>query len=185
MACTVYLWLPRWLRGKASAGQRKRCRFDSWVGKQEGMAPHYSILAWRIPRTEEPGGLQSMGSQRVGHNWAHTQRLSQETVIGLMSCLRPRHCKWSRQGLKSGCLVSKSYLLTTGQAYLCVEHTFEGRDLLRVNETHCWQITVVMTTLKGPCLAWLYQYICYLLGWKTKKVLENSQENESWRLFIS
>ena len=28
-----------------------------------------SILAWRIPRTEKPGGLQSMGSQRVGHNW--------------------------------------------------------------------------------------------------------------------
>ena len=31
-------------------------------------AIHYSILAWRIPWTEEPGGLQSMGSQRVGHN---------------------------------------------------------------------------------------------------------------------
>ena len=29
-----------------------------------------SILAWRIPRSEEPGGLQSMGSQRVGHDWA-------------------------------------------------------------------------------------------------------------------
>ena len=29
---------------------------------------HYSILAWRIPWTEESGGLQSMGSQRVGHN---------------------------------------------------------------------------------------------------------------------
>ena len=35
---------------------------------EEGMAPHSSILAWRIPRTEEPAGLQSMGSQRVGHD---------------------------------------------------------------------------------------------------------------------
>ena len=35
---------------------------------EEGMAPHSSILAWRIPRTEEPGRLQSMGSQRVRHN---------------------------------------------------------------------------------------------------------------------
>ena len=35
---------------------------------EEGMATHSGILAWRIPRTEEPGGLQSMGSQRVGHN---------------------------------------------------------------------------------------------------------------------
>ena len=35
---------------------------------EEGMATHSSILACRIPYTEEPGGLQSMGSQRVGHN---------------------------------------------------------------------------------------------------------------------
>ena len=34
----------------------------------EDMATHSSILTWRIPRTEEPGGLQSMGSQRVGHD---------------------------------------------------------------------------------------------------------------------
>ena len=34
------------------------------------MAPHSSTLAWKIPRTEEPGALQSMGSLRVGHNWA-------------------------------------------------------------------------------------------------------------------
>ena len=32
------------------------------------MVIHSSILAWRIPQTEEPGGLQSMGLQRVGHN---------------------------------------------------------------------------------------------------------------------
>ena len=35
---------------------------------EKGMVTHSSILAWRIPRTEEPGGLQSMGSQRVGHD---------------------------------------------------------------------------------------------------------------------
>ena len=34
------------------------------------MAPHSSTLAWKIPWTEEPGGLQSMGSLRVGHDWA-------------------------------------------------------------------------------------------------------------------
>ena len=37
---------------------------------EEGMATHSSILVWRIPLTEEPGGLQSMGSQRVGHDYA-------------------------------------------------------------------------------------------------------------------
>ena len=35
---------------------------------EDSMATHSSILAWRIPWTEEPGGLQSMGSQRVGHD---------------------------------------------------------------------------------------------------------------------
>ena len=37
---------------------------------EKGMATHSSILAWRIPWTEDPSGLQSMGSQRVGHNWS-------------------------------------------------------------------------------------------------------------------
>ena len=35
---------------------------------EEGMAAHSSILAWRIPWTEEPGGLLSMGLHRVGHD---------------------------------------------------------------------------------------------------------------------
>ena len=45
------------------------------IGK--GMATHSSLLAWRIPWTEKPGGLQSTGSQRVGHDWVskHSTRL--------------------------------------------------------------------------------------------------------------
>ena len=38
---------------------------------EKGEATHSRILAWRIPWTEEPGELQSMGSQRVGHNFAY------------------------------------------------------------------------------------------------------------------
>ena len=62
---------PRWLSGKEPACQcrrHRRHRFYPWVGKiplGEGMATHSSILACRIPRTEEPGGLQSMGSHSV------------------------------------------------------------------------------------------------------------------------
>ena len=42
-----------------------------WEGTLEkDMAPHSSPLAWKIPWTEEPCGLHSMGLQRVGHNWA-------------------------------------------------------------------------------------------------------------------
>ena len=41
---------------------------DREVTLEKGVATHSSILAWRIPWTEEPGELQSMGSQGVGHN---------------------------------------------------------------------------------------------------------------------
>ena len=50
-------------------------RLETWVrslGREDplekGMATHSSIFAWRIPWTEEPGGLQSTGLQRVGHD---------------------------------------------------------------------------------------------------------------------
>ena len=49
--------------------------WETWVQSlghedplEKEMATHSSIDAWKIPRTEEPGGLQSMGSQRVEHN---------------------------------------------------------------------------------------------------------------------
>ena len=45
------------------------------------MAPHSSILVWRIPWAEEPGGLQSMGLQWVGHNWA-TKRSTRYATTG-------------------------------------------------------------------------------------------------------
>ena len=44
---------------------------------QEGMATHSSILAWRVLWTEEPGGLQSIGSQRAGHNQSKTELSTQ------------------------------------------------------------------------------------------------------------
>ena len=49
--------------------QETRVRSLGWEDPlEEGMATHSSVLAWRIPWTEKPGGLQSLGSQRVGYN---------------------------------------------------------------------------------------------------------------------
>ena len=55
----------------ASAGDVRDTDLIPGLGRslEEGMATHSSVLAWRIPWTEEPGGLQSMGSQRFGHDW--------------------------------------------------------------------------------------------------------------------
>ena len=46
---------------------------------EKEMATHSSILAWRIPWTEEPGGLQSRGLQRVGHDWSNLARTHTHT----------------------------------------------------------------------------------------------------------
>ena len=54
-----------------SAMQKTWDRSPGWEDPlEEGMATHSNVLAWRMPRTEEPDGLQSLGSQRVGHNGA-------------------------------------------------------------------------------------------------------------------
>ena len=64
--------------------------WETWVRSpgwedplEKEMATHSSTLAWRIPWTEEPGELQSMGSQRVGHDWATslTQTVDYRFVI--------------------------------------------------------------------------------------------------------
>ena len=83
--------------------------WETWVQSlgwedtlQKGIATHSSILAWRIPWTEEPGELQSMGFQRVGHDWApntftfnihiytHTYLIHKCTYIYV--CLVPQLC---------------------------------------------------------------------------------------------
>ena len=59
------------LSGKESACQCRKSGFKAWAGKipwEEEMAAHFSILAWEIPWTEEHGGLQPMGSQRIRHD---------------------------------------------------------------------------------------------------------------------
>ena len=57
------------------------------------MAPHSRTLAWKIPQTEEPGRLQSVGSKRVGHDWA--------TSLSLFTCMHWRR-KWNP--LQCSCL---------------------------------------------------------------------------------
>jgi len=72
------LWLPNHLMSSILfyyyfLQQIGKNHFDSHLMflthvSEKAMAPHSSTLAWKIPWAEEPGGLQSMGSLRVGHN---------------------------------------------------------------------------------------------------------------------
>ena len=54
---------------------------------EEEMAVHSSILAWRIPWTEEPGWPQSMGSQRFGYDWAHTYTIYEPVGVCVCVCV--------------------------------------------------------------------------------------------------
>ena len=102
----VVIWRPRGFPGGLvvriclQCRNCRRHRFDLWVGKipwKEGIAPHSGILARRTPWIEEPGGLQFIGSQRVGHDqsdlacihsWSEYWRV--RGVIKLLQNMCPR-----------------------------------------------------------------------------------------------
>ena len=78
---SLYVWCTLWIFLKTFlVAQTVKClptMWETWVrflGQEDllekEMATHSSTLAWKIQWTEEPGRLQSMGSQRVGHDWA-------------------------------------------------------------------------------------------------------------------
>ena len=73
-------WMEESRRLQSMGSQRVELDMTEWlhfhfytsfilIYSEKAMVPHSSILAWKIPWMEEPGGLQSMGSQRVGHDW--------------------------------------------------------------------------------------------------------------------
>ena len=64
---TVQETQEMWVRSLGGAGAGAGAGAGVYL-LEEGTATHLSILAWRIPWTEEPGGLQPLGSQRVGYN---------------------------------------------------------------------------------------------------------------------
>ena len=76
----------KWASLVAQRVKNPPAMWDTWAWSlgwedplEEGMATHSSVLAWRIP-TEEPGGLQSIGSKRVGHDWATKHSTAHSTV---------------------------------------------------------------------------------------------------------
>ena len=107
------------------------CRFNHW---EKEIATHSNILAWEIPWTEEPGGLQSMGLQRVRHDWTTNTFfltfIPQSGMAGLGENVNPRgqrkeasfpgkmlHCMlgiymWREEGLLYGGVCS-----ATGNIY--------------------------------------------------------------------
>ena len=93
--------LPRWCSGKESACQGRRCKrrgFDFLLGKTpwgRKWQPTPVCLSGESPWTEEPGGLQSMGSQRVRHDWGDKQILTPATMFAFYICNSIFICRYT------------------------------------------------------------------------------------------
>ena len=73
---------------------------------EEDTATHSSILDWRIPWTEEPGGLQSMGSQRLGHDWSDCRH----TAVQQSAEAPPLTARWTPFTLQTSPSLTRYYL---------------------------------------------------------------------------
>ena len=72
------------------------------------MATHSSVLAWRIPGMEEPGGLPSIGSHRVGHDWSDLAATAFAYITKkLKVCYRKKSLAWMQEGRRLLLLLSR------------------------------------------------------------------------------
>ena len=135
--------------------QPDRIVFHWPVSSEKVMAPHSSTLAWKIPWTEEPGGLQFMGSQRVGHDRAtslslftflHWRRKWQPTPVFL-----PGESQGQGEpgGLPSmGC--TESDMWSDLAAAVAAEHLVRFSQCWWVYHLACWYVTMdVYTEAQG------------------------------------
>ena len=112
---------------------------------EEGVATQSSILAWRMQWTEQPGGLESIGSHRVGHDWSHLARTHEINKI-LHSDFKGCYISESVNVKRS----SWSFWLKKIYIYIC--------KYIHVNICVCVCVCVYIYTHKMVCLSWFILY---------------------------
>ena len=124
---------------------------------EKGMATHPSILAWRIPWTEEPGGLQSMGSHRVGHNWSDFTCTHENCIVSL-TCLGAKHLEeFLLISLFLGFLESSDLILSILWEQLETEERktcWTSRWFLPLSGLPCWLRWPALQDIQVPFLGW-------------------------------
>ena len=96
---------------------------------EKGMATHSSTLAWRIPWTEDPGGPQSTGSKRAGHDWA-TEPSTNSSVLAF---------SFSWAGQNSGKVHCSEYF-HSGLNCLSLSGYNSGMNCVRSKPSHRWHV---------------------------------------------
>ena len=115
------------------------------------MVTHSSILAWRIPGTEEPSGLPSMGSHRVGHDWSDLAAAAAATECQVMLVLLIWDLTWRLRPLPAGlmqCAAGQLSQLSSVQSLSCVRLSttpWTAAHQASLPITHSWSLLKLMS----------------------------------------
>ena len=131
------------------------------------MATHSSILAWRIPWTEEPGRLQSTVSQRVGHDWATS--LSLMEPIKLLGKVNPAPC-FSKAVLKRSYVVIINYQANFSENKLVLLRLF----LIKNGDDSIEKIYVCTLLLDSNPVNFVFETLYVPVNWTESWILISS-----------
>ena len=95
MVCSRTFWVAQTVKNLPAMWETRVWSLGGKDPPEKALATHSSILAWKIPWTEEPGRLQSMGSQRVGHDWATSLTFGKAS---LLAQIIKNPSQWRRHG---------------------------------------------------------------------------------------
>ena len=153
-SCTLF---PCWFSCKESTCPHMRCSRCGCLGQEDAlgkeMTTHSSVLAWRIPRTEEPGGLQSTGFPRVGYDWV-SNTLSPTLQNSPLRCERWASDPDSLQGVSP--VEQSPEAVPAVTAFK--KQAYGPRIVLRITswirshfitQSSCEEPTIVISTLQG------------------------------------
>ena len=130
---------------------------------EKEMATHSSVLAWRIPGTAGPGGLRSMGSHRVGHNWSNLAAVSNHIEFVFMCLVAICLSSLEKCLLKSFTNFQLGYLLSC-QRFLYILNTSPLSDIVSAQYSWLLYSTKLLQTL-NRWSNWKHTHTCTYLTW--------------------
>ena len=131
------------------------------------MATHSSVLAWRIPGMGEPGGLPSMGSHRVGHDWRDLAAAAagKNSGVGSHSFLQGNLIDSGIEP-RSPALWNDSTIWATWETHLCIE--IYVKNIIKLNKIE--KILILIRTGLGNNFKWSFQIPKYVWDlWEIKR----------------
>ena len=153
------------------------------------MAPHSSTFAWKIPWTEEPRRLQSMGSLRVGHDWAtslslftflHWRRKWQPTPVFLPGESQGRG---SLVGCVYGVAQSRTRLKWLSSSRTQSTHSLRGFSILQQLKTHIFRRHAChsrINSTSGVKATWYFSVKVFLTIWRWLSSLGDRNPERLW-----